>query len=1109
MLPMQTPPRPKPLTTKEAQALIAASRTGGGGSGRRPAVSLGRPKKGKPVGVDKPRSFFRQVGDAFLGIPRGVQAIGAATGRELWHDIRGIPSGLNPAQKTDPIWNHPDPRAEMSRRLSETAPLSSMLATSAGHTAGRVRHPSRYADAVREGRIVDAVVEDLANASIVAAPAAKGLSVAGLPRAAAAVEKAGALGGETANLPFSIARELVVKPLDRGLRSGLAKYDTLRLSRPDLLTPEGMGARLDTRNDLRAAQLEKTQVVRHAHRTAEDIKATAGEENAAFAEFYGAADAYRQARDSNPHIDPEVHRQNIAVHDRPEQTFSTGGREVIDAIDAGRLDPQAKVRVDRIVDELHRQSGELGTLYDPGEGRFVGRAERPGDPRQTVGDKPLGEHVLQRARERGANPPPPGLDPLDWGQVEGWLNDANASGLGPVQVAEILADPNIYPSRFRPSLQSVGRATGRVREVAEWEQLPADPANPAGRIDPTTGAPVPYPAPLTNMPAPEGSAAILGGDYGYLPGGASAILKGPVARIRTNPTNEGLYGIRPLASQSARMGGVEMPYSLKTLAEKVSGERFRIRANQSADRIRTEYGHTAGPDPAGNAGLLDPADLNRIEVEARAQANAESTGEAGYRLNRGQKMLDEMKAKGYEPWAENMDPTRGVRPDQLDPAKTVWLHTGLRARLAPWWTPHTPTGGWAVLERFNGLFKRSVLPFSIRWQVGDAVGNAYMGWLAGKVNPAVLIGRLHDVAGLRKAGHPMYGALDEATAQASMSYPEAQWLSSTEGAATMRAPRTILGRKVIRPIQSHSFAFNTAMNRFERQAYLLEKVERTLADKGMPSTIDKTNPTPVTDPAVRDAIETAVDDAGRVLGDMDNLTPFERSKMRNIFTFYPWIRHVTQLAWNLAIDNPIRLVWAARIGSIAADDNELPPFMRGSIKTPIGYFQPSFLNPLADVGVGPVFTPEGALRSVSPAIKIGAAVAGLDANRMFLPISRPPDTGRLDEYGRPGVTPLGLPGHWGELAYVAARQFPLPREALNLLPQGQLHVPLTNTSIATGPVARWGTGEGITQFGKPIDTDPRAYSPLHLVGIPTPETQSDVDKAMATIRRRRRQNRKP
>src|SRR5690606_29589744 len=107
----------------------------------------------------------------------------------------------------------------------EYNPLLAELVESVGQTAHRVTNPSEYGRAVREGRIVDALLEDVSNLSLVAAAAGQALGAgaraAGAPRlarVAEVVEDVARLGDRAGAAPaavFTVGPRLVARAAER------------------------------------------------------------------------------------------------------------------------------------------------------------------------------------------------------------------------------------------------------------------------------------------------------------------------------------------------------------------------------------------------------------------------------------------------------------------------------------------------------------------------------------------------------------------------------------------------------------------------------------------------------------------------------------------------------------------------------------------------------------------------------------------------------------------------------------------------------------------------------------------------------------------------------
>lgn len=72
----------------------------------------------------------------------------------------------------------------------------------------------------------------------------------------------------------------------------------------------------------------------------------------------------------------------------------------------------------------------------------------------------------------------------------------------------------------------------------------------------------------------------------------------------------------------------------------------------------------------------------------------------------------------------------------------------------------------------------------------------------------------------------------------------------------------------------------------------------------------------------------AVAVANKVLVDMDNMTPFEKQVVRQVFPFYGFTKHILRYAFTLPIDHPIRMAFLANLARRVQEDDKgtLPGF---------------------------------------------------------------------------------------------------------------------------------------------------------------------------------------
>lgn len=657
---------------------------------------------------------------------------------------------------------------------------------------------------------------------------------------------------------------------------------------------------------------------------------------------------------------------------------------------------------------------------------------------------------------------------------------------------QALADITSYPSRWRPLMRQMNLA----REAG---------------------------LPVSSLPR---DLAAAGYDPIYLPGGESQLFKSRWQKSPQDVLNVGSAGLRGMSSERLRMNAELQPYSWRTYAEQLSS---RARTTVLNDALMT-FVQSGGIKKV--ADVLDGTELADLRAQATQEAIASNpalfrqtgnqfTMETGSPNARqaaviqeilGDRIVKRLADKGYEvfqgdavaPKAGDFNPGAAVDTTKVL-ADSLVLPIGVRARFQ---LRTIPKGVNAVLEGLrytNRKWKGAVLPFSLRWQIGDALGGFFQGAVGGGILPDEMIAKMADL----KNGRLSQDALD-----ATVNHPNfvdtglTRDMADYRMAAQSRPPRTVIGK-----LQRKSFALNETINRFNRQAYLLAKLERLLKEKGL--SIDDVERTKAwNDPEVQRAINEAVDDSNKVMGTFDDLTPFEQRYLREIMPFYAWTRHITKLTMRTAIDNPARVMWTLRLGTMVTDPEERPDWLLGSIKLPDALvpdfiakgdalLPTNFMNPFNDALNNPAYTPSGIARSLSPGIRIPmAGIFGLEANpgdnaTPFRMITRP--------YGETR-NPLR------DAVYTGLQSFPATREAMNLAPQVDV------AGIDLGPVVRYHSGRKMVDaYGNPIgpyaNMGPlaaRATIPLRLAGIPLPTSAADAQAIVrsrqkaATVRRRKR-----
>jgi hypothetical protein len=285
-----------------------------------------------------------------------------------------------------------------------------------------------------------------------------------------------------------------------------------------------------------------------------------------------------------------------------------------------------------------------------------------------------------------------------------------------------------------------------------------------------------------------------------------------------------------------------------------------------------------------------------------------------------------------------------------------------------------------TLDPATRIFKIIVLPLSPAWNVGNFVTNAFMATFVAGIDPITLtrnIGRAMQIR--RQTGE----------------WPGERRLYSS--GSTFETADFLFGRnrgregpirRAIRAPARLGFGVNQAVDNMYRAAVYLTRERRF---------------TP----------EQATKMALRAMGDFTNLSPFERNVVRRVIPFYSWLRHMTQIVVRLPIEHPYRTAWILSMSNVFRDsepwEDLLPSFMRGFLPlggdTTLGVqnFMP-FSNPLAITKLP---------QNLNPILKLG--LVNIPGSPLYgrnpltgRDYTRPPGTGRYDEFGRPLGTPPSL-----------------------------------------------------------------------------------------------------
>lgn len=183
----------------------------------------------------------------------------------------------------------------------------------------------------------------------------------------------------------------------------------------------------------------------------------------------------------------------------------------------------------------------------------------------------------------------------------------------------------------------------------------------------------------------------------------------------------------------------------------------------------------------------------------------------------------------------------------------------------------------------------------------------------------------------------------------------------------------------------------------------------------------------------------------RTFGDYLNSTQFEKNVMGRTLFFYPWLKHITKLALNTAIHNPLRTAWLMHLGQMFSPGNTPVNFLQDSYS--IGnnrWITPPSWNPFASM-FGFTDNPVGGL---NPMVAAGIGGATGFNTRTGKPITRP----WFENGGRLGA---------GEFANFAANQLPYVQAARESIP----------ALFGGQAVARYQTGQPIITKGGEIPSN--------------------------------------
>jgi hypothetical protein len=324
-----------------------------------------------------------------------------------------------------------------------------------------------------------------------------------------------------------------------------------------------------------------------------------------------------------------------------------------------------------------------------------------------------------------------------------------------------------------------------------------------------------------------------------------------------------------------------------------------------------------------------------------------------------------------------LDPNTGLGPQSTVVPKQVYDNLNPESYNIP---------GLRALTRTNKAFKTWALPYSPKWQIGNLVGNILQAGFHAGVGPLELARRARQIAGAaggwrelwRQEGLPDWAPEELANAGLSQEEFEIFRELGDEPAVTGKVGETV------RAGAQRGYRINNFIDNVTRSSVLLSKLaEGETTDQALQTTL-------------------------RSLGDYSRMSNFERQVVKQIFPFYPWLRHSIGATLRLPVQSPTRAAFLLHLADMYNDPNEqgsLQALMGGRIPIAGKLLNLGGISPFADISpLGFALDPMNIPQAMSPALKAASTIGlGFDPYQMRA-LSRPAGTARTDEFGRPAMT---------------------------------------------------------------------------------------------------------
>jgi hypothetical protein len=938
----------------------------------------------------KPKGFFeravKDVKETVVGTAKGLPQFAGQIGKELVGFGKTAPYDITLKQ-----WDPFGGEALRAKGPEAESPATTGLVKSFERTGQRLTHPQQAAREYSQ-RPFSTAIEDIGNVAIVAGGAAGAARGAGLTKFATQAERVAAAGNEIANLPFL--------PVSRGARALNTLYSGGKLPRVvgggtyagitasehlqpimDVLrvSPRMRSARQVLRAGEETHAVSRNVGARVAIGVEKGILKTNAEQEAARIIGQHEAESLLVARQTVPPVEFEsmIHRpQNPADPKSAPLTAYYMPESIHLALDAleGK-NPTLMANIDEALGTTHafreaRQAGRLAQGMDPAQVGFApmqGKITRSLAKMQGLVDQSV--KVAIKAREAAEkNMAQTARIRLEAEHVGVPAIGRPASGeLGPStfikpdvtlskQLGKLTERQRALDLAATRARRNLVRRTEKLRSRAETaygavENLPARlrPAVATGR--------------LVEQTLVEHRNALSGAGLH----GAAAGVDRALQDIWTTADQLQAQGIDPdhfIHPSAARVkaggggGGARLTWPRQT--------RLKQRVSRGLEYGMTERAQMRAEVQAAHE-IIQNESVKQLAQLPYVTKSSEHMVQDGitYRYP----TQNELHQQGLAGWVPTgiFDEATVIGPNTLVMPKPVLDAYKRYYQPKTWEKFLEPT-----YDRATRVFKTAVLPLSVSWNVGNAVTNAFMAIFLGGVDPITLAKQIG--VGIREYRRTGEWPGPQRLYQAGSTHESLDYLSRENLTSGGRVSRALKA-----PVRAGYTVNQTVDNIFRSAVYLAKKGEG-YTDAG----------------ALRLALN--------AMGDFTKMTPIERSVVRRAIPFYAWLRHMSQAAIRLPIEHPYRTAWMLSMSNVfkAQDAWEelLPSFMRGNI--PLGGDRT--LNVANFMPFSSPFAITQLRQNLNPIIKFAGTNLPHSPWQGINPLTgraytRPPGTGRLDEFG--------------------------------------------------------------------------------------------------------------